>query len=141
MRDIVDLIGRILVSFIFIFEAVDSILYFNKTKQLMTDYGLHFQQDLLLIGAIFLLLTGGTLLLIGYRIGLGAILLMLYWIPVTFIVHSFWNDPLPDRRLESILFMKNMAILGSLMFIAVNTSGRYSVKTLLANTRVPKRFR
>lgn len=141
MKDIVDLIGRILVSFIFIYEAVDSILYFNKTKQLMTDYGLNFQQDLLLIGAIFLLLTGGTLLLIGYRIGLGAILLMLYWIPVTFIVHSFWNDPLPDRRLESILFMKNLAILGSLMFIAVNTSGRYSVKTLLANTRVPKRFR
>jgi len=141
MKDIVDLIGRILVSFIFIYEAVDSILYFNKTKQLMTDYGLHFQQDLLLIGAIFLLLTGGTLLLIGYRIGLGAILLMLYWIPVTFIVHSFWNDPLPDRRLESILFMKNLAILGSLMFIAVNTSGRFSVKTLLANTRVPKRFR
>ncbi len=141
MKDIVDLIGRILVSFIFIYEAVDSILYFNKTKQLMTDYGLNFQQDLLLIGAIFLLLTGGTLLLIGYRIGLGAILLMLYWIPVTFIVHSFWNDPLPDRRLESILFMKNLAILGSLMFIAVNTSGRFSVKTLLANTRVPKRFR
>ena len=107
----------------------------------MSEYGLNFQQDILLFGAIFLLLTGGTLLLIGYRIGLGAIFLMMYWIPVTFIVHSFWNDPLPERRLQSILFMKNMAILGGLMFIAVNSSGKYSVKTLLANTRVPKRFR
>lgn len=141
MKDVVDLIGRILLSFIFIFEAVDTILYFNKTKSQMSEYGLNFQQDILLFGAIFLLLTGGTLLLIGYRIGLGAIFLMMYWIPVTFIVHSFWNDPLPDRRIESILFMKNMAILGGLMFIAVNTSGKYSVKTLLANTRVPKRFR
>lgn len=141
MKDVVDLIGRILLSFIFIFEAVDTILYFNKTKSQMSEYGLNFQQDILLFGAIFLLLTGGTLLLIGYRIGLGAIFLMMYWIPVTFIVHSFWNDPLPERRLESILFMKNMAILGGLMFIAVNTSGKYSVKTLLANTRVPKRFR
>lgn len=141
MKDVVDLGGRILFSFIFIFEAVDSILYFNKTKQLMTDYGINFQQDLLLIGAVLLLLTGGLLVLIGYRIGLGAILIMLYWIPITFIVHSFWNDPLPERRLESILFMKNIAILGGLLFMAVNTSGKYSIKTLLANTRVPKRFR
>jgi putative oxidoreductase len=141
MKDLVDLIGRILFSFIFIYEAVDSILYFNKTRQLMTDYGINFQQDLLLVGAVLLLLTGGLLVLIGYRIGLGAILIMLYWIPITFIVHSFWNDPLPARRLESILFMKNIAILGGLLFMAVNTSGKYSIKTLLANTRVPKRFR
>lgn len=141
MKDVVDLLGRILLSFIFIYEAIDSILYFQKTKMLMTAYGINFQQDIVLIGAILILLAGGTLLLIGYRIGLGALLLMLYWIPVTFIVHSFWNDPLPDRRLESILFMKNIAILGGLMFMAVNTSGKYSIKTLLANTRVPKRFR
>jgi putative oxidoreductase len=141
MKDVVDLLGRILLSFIFIYEAIDSILYFKKTTNLMTEYGITFQQDLLLVGAIFLLLAGGTLLLIGYRIGLGAILLMIYWIPVTFIVHSFWNDDLPERRLESILFMKNIAILGGLMFMAVNTSGKYSIKTLLANTRVPKRFR
>ncbi len=141
MKDIVDLIGRILLSFIFIYEAIDSILYFNKTKQTMIDYGLSFQPDLLLIGAIILLLVGGTLLLIGYRIGFGAILLMLYWIPVTFIVHSFWNDIEPERRLQAILFMKNIAILGGLLFLSANTSGRYSIKTLLANTRVPKRFR
>ncbi|MBK8505015.1 MAG: DoxX family membrane protein [Saprospiraceae bacterium] len=141
MKDVVDLLGRILLSFIFIYEAIDSILYFKKTTNLMTEYGITFQQDLLLIGGVFLLLAGGTLLLIGYRIGLGAMLLMIYWIPVTFIVHSFWNDALPARRLESILFMKNIAILGGLMFMAVNTSGKYSIKTLLANTRVPKRFR
>ena len=141
MKDVVDLTGRILLSFIFIYEAIDSILYFNKTKLIMTEYGITFQQDILLFGAIFLLLLGGTLLLIGYRIGFGAILLMIYWIPITFIMHSFWNDPLPERRLESIHFMKNIAILGGLLFLSVNTSGKFSIKTLLANTRVPKRFR
>ncbi|NND33558.1 MAG: DoxX family protein [Saprospiraceae bacterium] len=141
MKDIADLVGRILFSFIFIYEAIDSIIYFNKTKLLMTEYGLTFQQDLLLIGAVILLLTGGTLVLIGYRIGFGAILIMLYWIPITFIVHSFWNDAPAEKRLEAILFMKNIAILGGLLFMAVNTSGKYSIKTLLANTRVPKRFR
>ncbi|MDH3244725.1 MAG: DoxX family protein [Saprospiraceae bacterium] len=141
MKDIVDLIGRVLLGFIFIYEAIDSILYFRKTKQLMTDYGLNFQQDLLLIGAICILLLGGTLLLIGYRSSFGVVLLLLYWIPITFIVHSWWNDPVPEQRLEAIGFMKNMAIAGGLLMVYVNGSGKYSIKTLLANTRVPKRFR
>ncbi len=141
MKDVVDLVGRILLSFIFIYEAIDSMLYFRKTKDLMTEYGLTFQQDMLLIGAIFLLLLGGTLVLLGYRTSFGAILILLYWLPVTFIVHSFWNDTDPVRRLEAILFMKNIAITGGLLLVMVNTSGKYSIKTLLANTRVPKRFR
>ena len=126
---------------IFIYEAVDSILYFRKTKELMTEYGLTFQQDVLLIGAIILLLLGGTLLLIGYRSSFGVILLLLYWVPITFIVHSWWNDPVPIQRVEAILFMKNMAVVGGLLMVYVNGSGKYSIKTLLANTRVPKRFR
>ena len=142
MKDIIDLIGRILLSFIFIFEAFDSIFYFRKTKDVMTSYGITFQQDLLLIGAIILLLMGGTLLLIGYRSSFGSILLLLYYIPVTFIVHSFWNDAEEmTRRLESIMFMKNLAIIGGLLMVYVNGSGKYSIKTLLANTRVPRRFR
>ena len=52
MRDISDLIGRIFLSAIFLFEAVDSSLYFDKTKQTMALYGLTWRQDLLLYGAI-----------------------------------------------------------------------------------------
>lgn len=141
MKDIIDLVGRIMLSFIFIYEAIDSILYFKKTKEMMTAYGLNFQQDMLLIGAIFLLLLGGTLVLLGYRTTFGASLILLYWIPVTFIIHSFWNDVEPTRRMEAISFMKNIAIAGGLLIIMVHSSGKYSIKTLLANTRVPKRFR
>ena len=141
MKDIVDLIGRILLSTIFLYEAIDSIWYFRKTKMIMTSYGITFQQDLLLMGSIFVLLLGGTLLLLGYRSSFGVVLILMYWIPVTFIVHSFWNDSPPVRRMESILFMKNLAIVGGLLSVFVNGSGKYSMKTLMANTRVPKRFR
>ena len=141
MKDIIDLFGRIMLSFIFIYEAIDSILYFNKTKEMMTAYGLTFQQDMLLFAAIFLLLIGGILVLLGYRTTFGASLILLYWIPVTFIIHSFWNDVEPTRRIEAISFMKNIAIAGGLLIVMVNDSGKYSIKTLMANTRVPKRFR
>jgi putative oxidoreductase len=137
MKNIIDLLGRVMLSFIFLYEAYDSIFYFKETKVKMTYYGLTWNQDMLLFGAIFLLLLGGIMLLVGYRTGLATVLLLLYWVPVTFIVHSFWNDPEPERRMESIFFMKNMAIVGGMLVIWANGAGqKYSIKRLFATTRV-----
>jgi len=150
MKNIVDLVGRLFLAFIFLYEAYDSIFYFKDTKEAMTSYGLTWNQDLLLIGAILVLLLGGTLLLIGYRVQLGAMLLLMYWIPLTFIIHSFWNDPvdclvLTDcygttqelRRMQSILFMKNLAIAGGLLMVFANGTGKYGIKRLFATAKVP----
>lgn len=137
MKDFIDLLGRALLSFIFLYEAYDSVFYFQATKEKMTAYGLTWQQDFVLVGAIILLLLGGTLLLIGYRTGFAMFILLCYWIPVTFIVHSFWNDPEPTRRLQSIMFMKNLAIVGGMLMVWANGTGKYSIKRLFATTRVP----
>lgn len=99
-------------------------------------YGLTWRQDLLLVGAIILLVLGGLMVLIGYRSSFGAILLILYYLPVTLIVHSFWNDPVKVQRIQAIMFMKNIAIMGGLLMIIVNGSGRYSIKRLLATLKV-----
>jgi len=136
MRDITDLIGRIFLSAIFIFEAFDTALYFEKTRATMTMYGLDSNQDTLLYGAIFLLVSGGLMVLFGYRSTLGAILLLVYWVPVTFLVHAFWESPTNEMRTQSILFMKDIAIIGGLLMLAGKGSGRYSIKSLFATTRV-----
>ena len=120
----------------FLYEAYDSIFYAKATKAKMVDYGLTWNQDLLLYGAIFVLVLGGLLLLLGYRSKLGAVLLLLYWIPVTFIVHSYWNDPEDIKRLQSIMFMKNLAIAGGLLMVWANGTGRYSLRRLFATTNV-----
>ena len=139
MKDIIDLIARILVAFIFLFEAYDSIAHWKTTQRTMTEYGVTWNQDLLLTLSIAVLIIGGTLVLIGYRSGFGVILVLLYWVPATFIVHDFWTidgDPV-ERRIQSILFMKNLAIVGGLLTIWVNGSGRYSIRRLFTTTRVP----
>ena len=136
MRDLIDLIGRIFLATIFIFEAIDPTLYFEKTKQVMTAHHLTWNQNFMLYGAIFLLIAGGLMVLFGYRSTLGAILLLMYWVPVTFIVYDFWNSPKAELREQSILFMKNIAIIGGLLMLAGKGSGRYSIKRLLATTRV-----
>ncbi len=136
MKDIIDLLGRILIAFIFLFEAYDSIVFFKATKEKMIDYGITWQTEPLLIAGIFLLILGGVLVLIGYRSGFGATLLLLYWIPITFIVHAWWKETGDLQRVESMNFMKNMAIIGGLLIIIVNGSGRYSIKRLFATTKV-----
>ena len=137
MKHLLDLLGRIFIALIFLFEAYDSIWYSEENKAKMTEYGLTWRQDLLLYGAIFLLVVGGILLLIGYRVKLGALMLLAYWVPVTFIVHSFWNDPESIRRIQSILFMRNLGIVGGLLFLYVNGSGKYSIRRLFATSKVP----
>jgi len=136
MKDVIDLIGRILISIIFLYEAYDTVFYYQETKAIMTSYGVTWNQDFLLVSSIMCLILGGLLLLLGYRPGLGSILILFYWIPVTFIAHSFWNDPPQNQRIEAILFMKNLAIIGGLMLVYVNGSGRFSIRRLFATTRV-----
>ena len=87
------------------------------------------------------MIFGGILVLLGYRSKLGAVLLLIYYIPFTLIVYSFWNDTGEYYRINSIQFMKNLAIIGGLLMIFVNGAGRYSVKRLFATTRLPRNLR
>jgi len=136
MKDKVDLIARIFLSLIFLWEAYDTIKYYESSKESMNGYHITWNQDFLLCSAIFLMIFGGVLILTGYRSKLGAVLLLLYYIPATFIIYSFWNDPPELYRVNSIQFMKNLAIIGGLMMVFVNGAGRYSIKRLFATTKV-----
>jgi len=138
MKDIFDLLGRILLSFIFFFEAYDYFAYERMNKEAMTIYGLTWNQDFFLYGAIFLLLIGAITLLLGYRMRTGAVLLLIYWIPLTFIVHDFWTEPVgtSEYRLQSILFMKNIAIMGGLLIAATHVSGKYRLRRIFATTKL-----
>ena len=139
MHNIFDLIGRILISAIFIYEAIDSIMFADKTKATMAEYGITWKPDLLLYLSIIALVIGALMLLIGYRIRFGVWLLLIYWIPVTCIVYSFWNDPPDEQRLHAILFMKNIAIAGGLLMIAAHGGGKYSIQRLFVVSKIPHR--
>ena len=137
MNNVFDLVGRILISAIFFYEGIDSILYAEKTKLTMAEYHITWRPDFLLYSSIVFLMIGATLLLIGYRIRFGALLLLIYWLPVTFIVYSFWNDPPDEQRLHAILFMKNIAVAGGLLMIAAHGGGKYSIQRLFQVTKLP----
>jgi putative oxidoreductase len=104
----------------------------------MSAYGIEWNQDFLLSCVITVLIFGAILILIGYYANIGAFLVLLYMVPITFIVYSFWNDPKDVQRIQSIMFMKNIAIIGGLLLLIVNGTGKYSVKRLIHVLRLPK---
>jgi putative oxidoreductase len=137
MKDILDLLGRFFLSFIFLYEAWDSIAFYGKTKLRMEEFGLVWQTDLMLISSIILMVVGGVFLLLGYRASLASILLLIYWVPLTFILYSFWFEPdVETRRFLAVMFMKNTAIAGGLLLVIVNGSGKYSLKRLIDRRRI-----
>lgn len=136
MKDLLDLLGRMFLSAVFFFEGVDTSTSRTLTYQLMNRYGFTWQQDFLYNSAIFALILGAFLILVGYRVGIGTILVLAFWIPVTFTAYSFWMASPEHRNFEMMMFLKNIAIMGGLLVLSANGAGKYSVKRLLATTIV-----
>ena len=137
MKDVADLIGRILLAIFFIYEGLDAILFFENHIDTMANYGLTWMPKVLLSIGIIQILVGGIMVLTGYYANIGALLLLLYWVPFTFIVHSFWNDSPDVQRDSSLQFMHSLGIIGGLLLLVANGARKYSIKRLIHVMRLP----
>lgn len=86
---------------------------------------------LYLYGAATIEAIGGLFLFFGCKARLGAILLLVFIVPVTYIFHDFWILEGADRQMQMILFSKNLAIFGGLLYILSCGSGDCSVDAML----------
>lgn len=78
-----------------------------------------------------LALLGGLSVLLGYRARVGAWLLAAFLVPVTLAMHDFWAVADPGlARLQQVMFMKNLAMLGGALLITQFGSGPYSIDRL-----------
>ena len=72
-------------------------------------------------GTGLLLLLGGASMLLGYHPTIGAAILVVFLLGVSFGMHNFWAVKDPQAKMaEMINFMKNMGLLGFvLMTLAI----------------------
>lgn len=65
-----------------------------------------------------LLLLGGLSVLTGYQTDVGLVLLLVFFIPVTFMMHNFWKvEDQQMKMIEMVNFMKNLALVGSILML------------------------
>jgi putative oxidoreductase len=73
-------------------------------------------------------LIGGLSILLGYRAKIGAWLIVLFLVPVTFMLHKFWGISDPTMaQMQMIMFMKNVSMLGGALLISQFGAGPFSL--------------
>lgn len=123
---ITPLVGRILMSVIFVMSGIIKFKMFSGMVGMVAAKGLPMPQVALAAAATIELL-GGLAILAGFQTKLASWILFLFLIPTTFLFHNFWTMSGMEQMDNIAHFMKNMAIMGGLLILAANGAGAYSV--------------
>ena len=62
--------------------------------------------------------------MLGFKARLGGWALVLYLIPVSHIFHNFWAFTGAEQQMQMINFLKNLAIMGGLLLVALRGAGK-----------------
>ncbi len=118
-------IGRVFISQLFIIAGFSKLVAFGQTASMMSSAGIPFAELALIIAIIFEL-GGGILLLFGLYTRLSTLLLFVFVIVVTYWFHSYWDYEGAAQLQNMQHFMKNLAIVGGLVYTFVCGAGRIS---------------
>ena len=119
MINIVDLLGRILISALFFLNGIFKINNYEGTIGWMEGFGM---PGILLIPTIILEILGPVLIIIGYKTKLAAGLLSLFCIATAFIFHNDFAN-----QMQFTSFLKNIALAGGFLILFVNGAKGFSL--------------
>ena len=132
------LVGRILLSSIFLLSALGKITGWSTTAGYMASKGMPLV-PFFLAAATLVELGGGLSLLTGFQARWGALALAAYLIPTTLIFHNFWAFQGQEQQMQMINFLKNLAIMGGLFQVAAASPAPVRVAARAETDRVPQR--
>jgi putative oxidoreductase len=114
------LVARIAIALIFLTSGIKHLANFSGFVDTIAST-LPFA-TLLAIGAIGFLLLGAVSLILGYKVNIGATLLILFLIPTTLVFHNFIADPS-----QLTAFLKNLGLIGGLLLVIYTGAGAVSI--------------
>ena len=123
MTNILDLLARILISTLFFTNGIFKIMNYDGTVSWMEGYAI---PGILIIPAIILEILGPILIILGYQTKITAAFLSLFCLATAIIFH---NDFSNQTQLTS--FLKNIALAGGFLFLAINGSKKFSLDNKL----------
>jgi putative oxidoreductase len=130
------LVGRILFALLFVASSCG--LFTSGGIQQAAQQGVP-AASLLVPLAGLLALVGGLSVLVGVKARWGALLLVLFLVPVTLMMHNFWavSDP-QMAMIQRVNFFKNIALVGGALVIAYFGAGPVSVDEWLRTRAVER---
>ncbi len=119
MANVFDLIGRILISALFLISAFNKIFSLDGTIGWMEGFGV---PGFLLYPTIALEIILPIFVIVGYQARISAGLLAIFCLATAFIFHFNFSD-----QIQLILFLKNLGLAGGFLFIVANGTKDWSV--------------
>jgi len=125
-RSNVLLIGRILIGILFLVAGIMKAMNIAGTTGYMTKLGFPAPELMAYLSTI-IELAAGVPLIIGWQTRRVAWVLIVYVLIATGMAHRFWEYE-PAQRVNQINhFLKNLALIGAMLYIVVGGPGSASV--------------
>lgn len=119
LRNISDLTGRALLAAIFLISGVSKISTYAATAGYMASAGV---PTVLLPAVIALEIGGSVAIILGWQTRITALALAVFSVVAGALFHNHWQD-----QVQFIMFLKNLAMAGGFIVLAVNGAGALSL--------------
>lgn len=121
MNNWLPLLGRVLMCALFIKSTFGKITDFDGLIEKLAEKNMPMPNELAWL-VVVMELVFTAMILVGYKTRLAAFGLILWLIPVSLVMHP----PGDDKQLGA--FLKNLSIIGGLLFIAKSGAGEWAVE-------------
>lgn len=121
------LVGRILLAAIFIWSGLGKLGNFSGTVGYIQSVGLPAAQ-LMAVVAIIVELGGGVLLILGWKARWAAAALFVFVLLAGVMFHAFWAAGPDQAMMQQIQFMKNITIMGGMLYVVAFGPGPMSLE-------------
>jgi putative oxidoreductase len=118
--------GRVLLASIFILSGPGKIFNASATAAFMSTGGLPNWPTLAVLVGI-LEVVAGLALAVGTFTRGSALALSAFTVLATLAFHAYWSAPIDQQLVQQLMFSKNIAIAGALLFVAANGAGAWSL--------------
>ena len=119
MSNLIDFIGRLLISALFLLSGYNKIFSIDGTMGWMEGYGI---PGFLLYPTIGIEIILPLFIIIGYNARLSAGLLAAFCVTTAFIFHYDFAD-----QMQTVAFLKNIGLAGGFLFIVANGTKEWSI--------------
>ena len=119
MANILDLIGRILISALFLISAFNKIFNLEGSMSWMEGFGM---PGFLIFPAIAVEVILPVLVIVGYQARIAAGMLAVFCLMTAFIFHFDFSN-----QSQLISFLKNIGLAGGFLFVVANGTKDWAV--------------
>ena len=116
---IIEALGRIFLSTIFLIEGFKKLFFQEQTIEFMEAYGV---PGILFIPSVIVEILFPLLIIVGYKTKVASLAMILFILTVTIIFHTDFSN-----EMQLIAFLKNIAIAGGFLIIFAKSTGKYSI--------------